>query len=91
MTTDTRTSARTLAIALRLAPFVGLLFIGTAINNDAWFLLNCGRYVESYGIPHIEPFTLHEGWHYVMQQWLIAIGLGNIYSAVGTAGLIAES
>ena len=91
MTTDTRTSARTLAIALRLAPFVGLLFIGTAINNDAWFLLNCGRYVESYGIPHIEPFTLHEGWHYVMQQWLFAFGLWNIYSAFGTAGLIAVS
>ena len=91
MTTDTRTSARTLAIALRLAPFVGLLFIGTAINNDAWFLLNCGRHVESYGIPHIEPFTLHAGWDYIMQQWLFALGLWKVYQAFGTAGLVASA
>ena len=77
--------------AYTLSLFAGLLFIGTAAHSDAWFLLNCGRYVETSGIPSIEPFTLHEGWHYVMQQWLFALVLWKIYHAFGTAGLIAFS
>ena len=77
--------------AYALSLFVGLLFLGTVIDNDAWFLLNCGRYVESSGIPHVEPFTMHEGWHYVMQQWLFALGLWKVYSAAGLWGLVAFS
>ena len=45
-----------------------LLLFTTRFNNDGWFLLNSGRYVENYGIPHTEPFTIHEGFHFVMQQ-----------------------
>lgn len=70
-----------------LSLFVGLLFIGTRIDSDDWFLLTCGRYVESFGVPHVEPFTIHEGWHYVMQQWLFALGLWKLYSAFGLLGL----
>ena len=76
-------------VAFTLSLFVGLVFIGAVINGDTWFLLNCGRYVEAYGVPHTEPFTMHEGLHYVMQQWLFALGLWKVYSFAGTAGLVA--
>ena len=76
-------------IAFTLSLFIGLIFIGAVINGDTWFLLNCGRYVEAYGVPHTEPFTMHAGLHYVMQQWLFALGLWKVYSFAGTAGLVA--
>ena len=38
-------------------------------DNDIWFLLNNGRYVINSGIPVVDPFTIHEGLKYVMQQW----------------------
>ena len=50
--------------------FIGLLFIGREIDNDGWFLLNHGRYVLEYGIPYVEPFTIHENFSFVMQHYL---------------------
>lgn len=61
------------------------------VNSDAWFLLNHGRYVVTYGFPHVEPFTIHEGFHFVMQQWLFALGLWRLYENFGVHGLIAFS
>lgn len=74
-------------VAYTLSLFAGLIFIGARVDNDTWFLLNHGRYVAAHGIPFIEPFTLHEGWHFVMQQWLYALGLWEWYRAFGTGGL----
>lgn len=71
-----------------LSLFIGLLFIGTRIDNDDWFLLSCGRYVANFGIPHVEPITMHEGFHYVMQQWLFALGLFRLYEMFGILGLV---
>lgn len=68
--------------------FCGLLFIGTRIDTDDWFLLACGRYVEQSGIPHTEPLSMFDGWDYVMQQWLAAFGLWELYNAFGVWGLI---
>ena len=59
-----------------------------SVDSDAWFLLNCGRYVEIYGIPYTDPFTFHAGLHYVMQQWLFAFLLWKLYTFFGIGGLI---
>ncbi len=65
------------------------LFISWRIDNDTWFILNCGRYVVETGIiPHIEFATMHEGLHYVMEQWLTAVIFWKIYNIFGADGLI---
>ena len=59
------------------------------LDNDAWFILNCGRYVIETGtIPHTEFATIHEGLHFVMEQWLTAAIFWKIYSNFGADGLI---
>lgn len=60
-----------------------LVFQKLQLDNDAWFLFTCGRYVKNYGIPFTEPFTFHENFHYLMQQWLFALGLYQIYETLG--------
>lgn len=75
-------------VFLAITMFLGVIFVGNSINNDVWFLLNSGRYVETYGIPHVEPFTVHENLHFVMQQWMFALMLWKIYAAWGLSGLI---
>jgi hypothetical protein len=57
------------------------------LDNDIWFLLSHGRYVLENGIPHIEPFTIHKGFEFVMQQWLSAGLFYVLYNAVGSIGL----
>lgn len=57
-------------------------------DNDGWFLLNSGRYVEEFGCPHVEPFTIHEDFHFVMPQWLFALGLWKLYKAGGMPAML---
>lgn len=76
-------------VILFLFLFVGLLFVGNRVDNDTWFLLNHGRYVDLYGFPHTEPFTMHEGLHFIMQQWLFAWILWKVYAFAGVLGLQA--
>lgn len=60
------------------------------IDNDGWFLLNCGRYVVETGIiPHTEFATMHEGFDYVMHQWLTAVLFWEVYSKFGADALIS--
>lgn len=58
-------------------------------DNDGWFLLNSGRYVEQFGIPHVEPFTIHQNFHFVMHQWLFDLGLWKLYKLGGLNAMIA--
>ena len=53
------------------------------IDNDSWFLFTHGRYVLENGFPMIEPFTIHENFEFVMQQWLFAIGYYLLYKNFG--------
>lgn len=57
------------------------------LDNDIWFLLNSGRYVLANGIPHVEPFTIHQGWNFVMQQWLSGVIFWLTYNSFGEIGL----
>ncbi len=67
--------------------FIPCLLINFTLNNDIWFLLNSGRYVFANGIPHIEPFTIHTGMTFVMQQWMAAAVFWLVYGSFGAAGL----
>lgn len=58
-----------------------------SLDNDIWFLLAHGRYVINHGIPTIEPFTIHEGFKFVMQQWLSAVIFFSTYSKFGELGI----
>lgn len=74
-----------------LALLAAVYLMGVNVNSDTWFLLNNGRYVESYGIPHTDPFTFHENLHYVMQQWLFSLLLWKMYSFFGVQSLLVYS
>ena len=74
-------------LALFLA-CVGAFFQRWALDPDAWFILNGGRYVMEHGIPHVEPFTMHEGLHFVLEQWLTGVIFWNIYESYGPSGLL---
>lgn len=75
--------------ALFVVMFAGLLFVPHYLNNDIFFILNSGRYVIQEGIPYIEPFTMHQDWQFVMQQWLTCVIFWQIYANFGAIGLLA--
>ena len=64
-----------------------LAALGRAPDNDLWFLLAHGRYVLTQGFPHLEPFSLHQGLDFVMQQWLSGVLFQLIHEAAGLIGL----
>lgn len=66
-----------------IVPFLFVYSNNKIPDNDIWFLLACGRHVYYHGIPHIDPFTIHEGLHYIMQQWGSASIFYKIYNAFG--------
>ena len=74
---------------LMLLVFIPCLITTLHMDNDIWFLLNSGRFVLQHGIPVIEPFTLHQGFSFVMQQWLSTVIFWGIYSKLGAAGILA--
>ena len=55
--------------------------------DDIWFLLAHGRYVLNHGIPHTDFLTLHQGLHFVMQQWAFSTILYVIYNWFGSIGV----
>lgn len=73
---------------LLFVPFFFICINNRNPNNDIWFLLNNGRYVIQHGIPYVEPFTIHEGLSYVMQQWGSSVIFWSIFNFFGKKGLI---
>lgn len=80
----------------KLSSFIYAIFLILVVvlftnrfDNDGWFLLNSGRYVEQFGIPHVEPFTIHQNFHFVMHQWLFDLGLWKLYKLGGLKAMIA--
>ncbi len=69
--------------------FLPCLILTLHLDNDLWFLLNSGRYVLQHGIPAMEPFSMHQGFHFVMQQWLSATIFWSIYAKCGAIGILA--
>lgn len=74
---------------LMLLVFLPCVIMNLQLDNDLWFLLNSGRFVLQNGIPTIEPFTLHQNFSFVMQQWLSAVIFWSVYSKLGAIGILA--
>lgn len=78
-------------ISIHFLYFFIPIFICSIINVykecDVWFLLNHGRYVINNGFPLIEPFTIHNGLSFIMQQWLASIIFYIAHSLLGIYGL----
>lgn len=64
-----------------------LLLYRPAFQNDTYWLLNTGKYILNNGFPHIEPFTIHSGLNFIVQQWLTTVILFGIYEKYGALGL----
>ncbi|MBO6305295.1 MAG: hypothetical protein J6M62_09510 [Selenomonadaceae bacterium] len=72
-----------------LLPFMGLLFTRLKFDSDFWFILNSGKFVAENGFPYTEPFTMHEGLNFVLEQWATDIIYWEIFHYFGAEGVIA--
>lgn len=57
------------------------------LDNDFWFLINTGKYIVNNGIPHVEPFTIHSDFSFIVQQWLTDIIFYFTYSKFNVYGM----
>ena len=76
--------------------FLGILIIFCAVNlnpnNDMWWMISTGKYiVQNKTIPKINPFTIHNGYGIIVQQWLTAIFNYEIYIHFGNIGFITTA
>lgn len=65
-----------------------LLFYRSAIDNDTYWLINNGKYILANGFPSFDPFTIHNGLHITVQQWLTAVIFFVLYNKAGFLLLI---
>lgn len=57
-------------------------------ENDIWFLLKHGEYILKHGFPHIEPFSMHQNFSFVMQQWLSSVIFYISHKILGQYGIL---
>lgn len=55
-----------------LIPIIVFIF-AFEYQDDLWFILNYGKYIVHNGFPVIEPFTIHLGLDFIIQQWLSSV------------------
>lgn len=63
------------------------MFLPFPEEADTYFVMNIGRHVLEYGIPHIDPFTVHENLKLVAQQWLSGVIFWELFKNFGVDGL----
>lgn len=78
-----------LYVILFAIPLIMCLIITGKLDNDIWYLLSEGRYIFENGIYHIDPLSMHNGLHVVVQNWLSATSFWIIYDIFGQMGLMA--
>ena len=79
--------SKAVAIAFLLTPVACVETIFKLPEEaDANFILNIGRHVVENGIPHVDPFTIHEGLQLVAQQWLSGVVFWQVYQNFGVTG-----
>lgn len=79
-----------------IAAFLGIMIIFCAVNlnpnNDMWWMISTGRYIVENGeIPTINPFTIHDGYEIIVQQWLTAVFNYEAYIHFGNIGFIVTA
>lgn len=85
MCTKGRNFEKVLLITMMLLP---TLIVSINLDNDFWFLFNHGEYIVNHGFPHIEPFTIHSDFSFIVQQWLVSVVFYYLYHCFGEAGVI---
>lgn len=75
------------AILLATIAAGGQMFLTIDETADIYFIINLGRYVLEHGIPHVDPFTIHENLQLVAQQWLSGVLFWEVYKIFGSNGL----
>lgn len=65
------------------------LAISLNLDNDFWFLLNHGKYILENGFPIVEPFTIHNDFSFIIQQWLFDVIVCFLYTYFGKVGVMA--
>lgn len=75
-------------LLLLVIPFVFICIQNKTPDNDIWFILNNGKYLFAHGIPHTDPFTIHEGLKYAMQQWMTSRLFWWLFDTFGKQGII---
>lgn len=69
-------------------PIMIALFRAINLDNDFWFLNNTGKYIINNGFPTIEPFTIHQNFSFIVQQWLSDVIFYYIYLFFGGWGIV---
>lgn len=81
----------TLTYILILSILIPLIFIikkTTTLDNDIWYLLTEGKYIVRYGIYHIDPFSIHDNFEVVVQNWGAVSLFWIIYSNFNAIGIM---
>ncbi len=73
---------------LFVVPFALICIQNKTPENDIWFLLNNGKYIFAHGLPHVDPFTIHDGLSLVMHQWLTSALFWVLFSTFKKTGII---
>ena len=68
-------------IVLSFTPI--LLMHRVGFVNDTCWLVNTGKYIIENGFPNEEPFTIHNGLYYTVQQWLSTVVFYLCYNYFG--------
>lgn len=58
------------------------------LDNDFWFLVNTGKYIVHHGFPTVEPFTIHQNFSFIIQQWLTDVIYYYIHLYLGGWGIV---
>lgn len=71
-----------------ILPLLFFLAINFSKETDIWFIFSHGRYILNNGFPHTEFLTIHQGLHFVMQQWGFSFIMYILYHNFGTPGIV---
>ena len=63
------------------------LILGRWLDNDIYFMLSMGRYIEKNGVPTINPFFLGHEIKTLVPQWLYDVIVFEIQDKIGYVGI----
>ena len=75
-----------LLVALMIIAAFATFDYAGAQDSDQWWLLATGEYIINNGIPQMNPWSVFDDQHIVIQQWIPAVLTFASYSAFGYIG-----
>ena len=67
-------------------PFLSVLWVKTALDNDTYWIIKTGEYICNNGIPTKDFLTMHTNMDLVVQQWLSDVIYYKAYELLGVMG-----